>query len=72
MKKLRITILLISMVTMLGSCSFFQGIFGGGGNKNGCPSSGKNVGAERLVEDNPKAKKKDKIPKAPKYKLDKF
>ncbi len=55
---------------MLSSCSFFQSIFGGGGNKNGCPSSGRNVGAERLVEDDPK--KKSKVPKAPKYKLDKF
>ena len=60
------------MVTMLSSCSLFQSIFGGGGNKNGCPSSGRNVGAERLMTADPKAKGKNKVPKAPKYKLDKF
>lgn len=70
MKTAKSIILLLLMISMLGSCSFFQNIFGGGGSKNGCPSSGKNVGAERLVEDNPK--KKSKVPKAPKYKLDKF
>ena len=36
--------------------------------KYGCPSNGKNVGAEKLVVDNPKAKKT----KPPKYKYDKF
>jgi hypothetical protein len=71
MKSLKNITIVTLMVFMLSSCSFFQNIFGGG-QKNGCPSSGKNVGAERLVEDNPKAKKKDKVPKAPKYKMDKF
>jgi hypothetical protein len=34
----------------------------------GCPSNGKNVGAEKMVVDNPKAKKT----KTPKFKQDKF
>ncbi len=58
------------MMMMLSSCNLFHSIFGGGGSKNGCPSNGKNVGAERLMTDDPKAKKS--IPKAPKYKLSKF
>lgn len=70
MNKLKHAILLVLLVSMLSSCNFFHSIFGGGGSKNGCPSNGKNVGAERLMTDDPKAKKK--IPKAPKYKLDKF
>jgi hypothetical protein len=72
--KLFKTILIVTVIALtLSSCSIFRTFFGGsGGPKSGCPSNGKNVGAERLVEDNPKGKKKDKIPKAPKYKLDKF
>ena len=36
------------MATTLGSCSFFQNIFGGG-SKNGCPT-GVNVGAEKMMD----------------------
>lgn len=72
MKQCKTIVLVIAITITLSSCNFFRNIFGGGGGKNGCPSNGKNVGAERLVEDNPKAKKKDKIPQAPKYKMQKF
>lgn len=34
----------------LSSCNFFRNIFGGGANKNGCPSSVNNVGAEKLMD----------------------
>lgn len=57
MKKLRNVLLVCIMATTLGSCSFFQNIFGGG-NKNGCPSSSNNVGAEKLM-DGYKAKNKE-------------
>jgi hypothetical protein len=39
------------------SCSFFNNIFG---PKYGCPSNGKNVGAERILAG-------EKTPKAPKF-----
>jgi hypothetical protein len=56
---------------MLGSCSFFQNIFGGGGGKNGCPSNGSNVGAEKLMDGyKPKNKEEKKaIDRAKKAKL---
>jgi len=47
------------------------GLFHHSGNKNGCPSNGKNVGAEKLVSGDPKATKLAKD--APKFKAgDKF
>jgi hypothetical protein len=64
-------IVLLFAITTLSSCSLFNSIFGGGANKNGCPSNGKNVGAEKLLRGDSK-NKKDKVPSAPKYKLNKF
>jgi len=40
------------------SCGFFNNLFG---PKYGCPSNGKNVGAERILSG-------EKVPKAPKFK----
>ncbi len=40
------------------SCSLFNNLFG---PKYGCPSNGKNVGAERILSG-------EKVPKAPKFK----
>ncbi|MBX2931620.1 MAG: hypothetical protein KF781_06735 [Chitinophagaceae bacterium] len=72
MRILRTILFAVIITVTLSSCNFFRNIFGGG-NKNGCPSNGKNVGAERLMQDEGgKGKKKGKTPKAPKYKLDKF
>ena len=70
MKAIRTLSIIILVAFTLSSCNFFRNIFGGGASKNGCPSNGKNVGAERLVQDNPKGKKK--LPKAPKYTMNKF
>jgi len=47
---------LISFST--SSCGFFNNLFG---PKYGCPSNGKNVGAERILSG-------EKVPKAPKFK----
>ncbi|MCZ2222941.1 MAG: hypothetical protein LC122_04850 [Chitinophagales bacterium] len=72
MKSLRTILLVVVVAITLSSCNFFRNVFGGG-NKNGCPSNGKNVGAERLLQDEGSGKKnKNRPPKAPKYKLDKF
>jgi hypothetical protein len=68
MRVLRTILIVVIVAITLSSCNFFRNIFGG--NKSGCPSNGKNVGAERLLQDeNAKGKKRVK---APKYKLDKF
>jgi hypothetical protein len=42
----------------MSSCGFFNNLFG---PKYGCPSNGKNVGAERILSG-------EKVPKAPKFK----
>lgn len=69
MKKILNLFALVFMITCFSSCSFFQGIFGGG-NKKGCPTNGKNIGAERLMSGDPKAEKEAK--KAGKFKQSKF
>lgn len=55
-----ITVLLLCalMSFSLSSCGFFNNLFG---PKYGCPSNGKNVGAERILSG-------EKLPKAPKFK----
>ena len=52
MKTLCHSLFLITCAALLSSCSMFQ-------PKYGCPSNGKNVGAERILsgENVPKAKK---------------
>lgn len=57
---------IIVLVTVFSSCNLFRTVFGGSSNKNGCPSNGKNVGAEKLLRGD------KKIPKAPAYKLNKY
>jgi hypothetical protein len=54
MKTLRYTIVICSFF-LISSCSVFKS------NQRGCPSNGKNVGAERLLGD-------EKVPKAKKFK----
>jgi len=46
------------LVTALPSCGMLHNLFG---PKSGCPSDGKNVGAERILSG-------EKLPKAPKFK----
>jgi hypothetical protein len=73
MRKLRNVLLVSIMATTFGSCSFFQNIFGGGGNKNGCPTSVNNVGAEKMMDGyKPKNKEEAKaIKKAKKSEIKK-
>jgi hypothetical protein len=46
---------------LFGSCIFGKKASGGSGAKSGCPSNGKNVGAEKILSG-------EKVPKAPKFK----
>jgi hypothetical protein len=52
---------------MLSSCRMWNKLFA---PKYGCPSNGKNVGAEKLLGDNPKAERQAR--KAKKFKTGKF
>lgn len=45
MKKISIS---LAVIILLSSCSVFKS------NKSGCPTNGKNVGAEKLVSGDPK------------------
>ncbi len=58
-------ILLVTMALALSSCGIFSK-----SNKNGCPSNGRNMGAEKLITDDPKAIKQSQ--KAGKFKYDKM
>ncbi|RFM26572.1 hypothetical protein [Deminuibacter soli] len=60
MKSLTRAILFSLFVNLLSAC----------GAKYGCPSNGKNVGAEKIISSDPKAMKD--VKKAEKYKLNKF
>jgi len=53
-----IIVLLGALCTGISSCGFINKVFG---PKYGCPSNGKNVGAERILSG-------EKVPKAPKFK----
>ena len=57
-KKLPWFVVLCFLVSTLGSCSMYNSVFG---PKYGCPSNGKNVGAERILSG-------EKLPPAPKFK----
>ena len=61
MKTLRLLCLFLSLFILCStgsSCSFVNKVFG---PKYGCPSNGRNVGAERILSG-------EKVPKAPKFK----
>jgi len=61
MKSIRHIVLVSACLSILltgSSCSFFRNMFG---PKNGCPSNGKNVGAERILSG-------EKVPKSKKFK----
>ncbi|HSU26919.1 MAG TPA: hypothetical protein VLJ68_00945 [Chitinophagaceae bacterium] len=63
MKTLRIFILGLSLIMMLSSCRILNSIFK---PKYGCPSNGKNVGAEKINSGDPEAMKA--VKKAKKFK----
>lgn len=50
MKKPLLTITALTFVMMLSSCSLFK-------RGSGCPTNGKNVGAEKLISGDPAAEK---------------
>jgi len=57
-KALAISVLLAFLLTGFASCGWISNVFG---PKYGCPSNGKNVGAERVLSG-------EKVPKAGKFK----
>ncbi|MFI5132724.1 MAG: hypothetical protein ACHQEB_00225 [Chitinophagales bacterium] len=63
MKNLRFFAVTLSFVLLLSSCRVWNSVFK---PKYGCPTNGKNIGAERLMGDDPKAAKEAK--KAKKFK----
>ena len=63
MKTLRLLMIACTLVFMLSSCSLWNSVFK---PKYGCPSNGKNVGAEKLLGGDAKAEKEAR--KAKKFK----
>lgn len=60
MKNLRIFTVALSLMLVLSSCKMFSNVFGGifpKKEKYGCPTNGKNVGAEKILSGDPKATK---------------
>jgi hypothetical protein len=54
MKNLRFFAVALSLMLLLSSCGKLSNMFK---RKSGCPSNGKNVGAEKLLSGDPKAVK---------------
>jgi hypothetical protein len=63
MKNLRIFAVAVSLMLLLSSCKLWNSVFK---PKYGCPSNGKNVGAEKVLSGDPEAAKSMK--KAKKFK----
>jgi hypothetical protein len=63
MRKTVNSILLVVLISSLSSCQVWNKIFK---PKYGCPSNGKNVGAEKIISGDPEAMKA--IKKAKKFK----
>jgi hypothetical protein len=60
MKNLRIIAFVFSILMLFSSCKMLGNVFGGVFHKKekyGCPSNGKNVGAEKILSGDPKAMK---------------
>lgn len=63
MKNLRFFTIVLSGMLLFSSCKFFHNVTSGiasvfkGKPKEGCPSNGKNVGAEKILSGDPKAMK---------------
>jgi hypothetical protein len=62
MKNLRFLFITVSLTVLLSSCGMFGNLFK---RKTGCPSNGKNVGAEKIISGDPKAMKS--VKKAKKF-----
>jgi hypothetical protein len=62
MKNLRFFAISMSLVIALSSCGKLSGLFK---HKTGCPSNGKNVGAEKILSGDPDAMKS--VKKAKKF-----
>ncbi len=54
MKNLRFFAVTFSLAMLLSSCNLWHSVFK---PKYGCPTNGKNIGAEKLVSGDPKAEK---------------
>jgi hypothetical protein len=54
MRNLRIFVLALGLTMVLPSCKLWNSVFK---PKYGCPSNGKNVGAEKIVSGDPEATK---------------
>lgn len=54
MKNFRFFAVALSLTMLLSSCGKLSGLFK---RKTGCPSNGKNVGAEKILSGDPKATK---------------
>jgi len=63
MKNLRTITNVLSLMMLLSSCKLWNNLFK---PKYGCPSNGKNVGAEKILSGDPKAMKD--VKKAKKFK----
>jgi len=61
MKNLRSILMLVTMCVILSSCSVWNKVFG---PKYGCPSDGRNVGAEKLLSGEMSKKEMRKARKA--------
>lgn len=57
MKNLRFFAVALSLVILLSSCGMFSNLFK---RKTGCPTNGKNVGAEKILSGDPDATKNAK------------
>jgi len=63
MKNLRFFAVVMALTVLMSSCNMWNSLFG---PKYGCPSNGKNVGAEKILSGDPKAEKEAR--KAKKFK----
>ncbi|MGC4037352.1 MAG: hypothetical protein QM764_15435 [Chitinophagaceae bacterium] len=54
MKNSRLLIVLFGLMIMVSSCKAWNSVFG---PKYGCPTNGKNVGAEKLASGDPEAER---------------
>jgi hypothetical protein len=57
MKNLRFFAVALSLMMLLSSCGMFSNLFK---RKTGCPTNGKNVGAEKILSGDPDASKSAK------------
>ena len=65
MRNLRFLTIALCIMMLFSSCKIWNSVFKGK-SKTGCPSNGKNVGAEKILSGDPKAMKD--VKKAKKFK----